>query len=334
MIVIGASAGGLEPLREILRSLPTDLHAAVLVVMHTSAESPGLLADIIARDAQLITFKAGDGMNINPGRIYVAPPDRHMLVNGGKIRLDRGPTENRHRPAINPLFRSAAAAYGPAVAAVVLSGYLDDGTLGLQAVKAHGGVAVVQDPDEAIAPSMPLNAIEHNEIDYLLASGDIAPLLVRLANGNGNMTAQKTTRKQTHGESRKPVEHAAASVFSCPDCHGVLLEVHEHGITQYRCRIGHVYSVDALVEGQRDAVERAMWAAVRSLEEDAELAQRIYEKAAMGDKRRAAEHFLRRTEVSRKNADVIRGILLGENSPVQKEPSVDETTEKVDDSAA
>ncbi len=314
----------------IVRGLPAGLNAAVFIVVHTASESPGLLAKILSRDGQIPAIKARDGMGIEPARIYVAPPDSHMLVDAGRVRLDRGPTENRYRPAIDPLFRSAAAAYGPAVVGVVLSGYLDDGTRGLQVIKAHGGTAVVQDPGDASVPSMPLNAIEHNVIDHRLPASEIAPLLVELADGSERMVAKKKAKANKEGL----VENAEPSVFSCPDCHGCLWKIDENGLTRFRCRIGHVYSMDSLLEAQRDSVERAMWAAVRSLEEDAELSQRMYQTAAGANHNRAAERFRKRTEYCREHADVIRGILLGNNSPVSEMPDVDEIAEKADDSAA
>src|SRR5439155_14810652 len=181
IVVVGASAGGVEALATLVSTLPPKLPAAIFVVLHISAHSPSFVSDILSRSGLLEAVQASDGMEIKHGRIYVAPPDHHMLVERGNVRVVRGPKENRHRPAVDPLFRSAAEAYGPRVVGVVLTGGLDDGTAGLLAVKRRGGIAVVQDPEEALYSSMPLSALTHVEVDYRLPLSGIGPLLVRLA---------------------------------------------------------------------------------------------------------------------------------------------------------
>src|SRR5947199_9158576 len=168
IIVVGASAGGVEALVTLARSLKRNLQAAVFVVLHMPAQSPSLLPEILGRAGPLKAVQATDDMQIEPGHIYVAPPDQHMLMELGKVRVVRGPKENRHRPAVDPLFRSAALAYGPRVIGVILTGALDDGTAGLQAVKRRGGITIVQDPDEAFYPGMPLSALQHVQVDYTL----------------------------------------------------------------------------------------------------------------------------------------------------------------------
>src|SRR6266581_9811031 len=181
IIVIGASAGGVEALLALTGTLPRDLPAAVFVVLHIPAQSPSALPSILGRAGALKVVHATDGAEIEHGRIYVAPPDHHIFVERGKVRIVRGPKENRHRPAIDPLFRSAAQAYGSRVVGVVLTGALDDGTAGLIALKRRGGIAVVQDPDEALFSGMPLSALANVEVDYRLPLSSIGPLLVRLA---------------------------------------------------------------------------------------------------------------------------------------------------------
>ena len=180
IIVIGGSAGGLEAMNAIVGGLPADLPAAVFVVLHTSPHSPGLLPEILNHRGPLPAAHARDGEPVTPGRIYVAPPDHHLLLEAGRVRVTRGPKENRFRPAVDPLFRSAALAYGPRVVGVVLSGWLDDGAAGLWAVKVRGGVAVVQDPDEAFARSMPESAMRQTRVDYRLRVADIAPTLAQV----------------------------------------------------------------------------------------------------------------------------------------------------------
>jgi two-component system chemotaxis response regulator CheB len=183
MIVIGASAGGIQALQEIVSALPRDFAACVLIVVHTAAED-GYLAQVLGRSSRLPSLRAEHGMRIDTGRLYVAPPDHHLTVVDSRALLSRGPKVNRHRPAIDPLFESAAEAYGNRLIGIVLSGYLDDGTAGLAAVKANGGIAIVQDPSEALAPNMPRNAMRKVKVDYCVPLAEIAPLLVRLVNGN------------------------------------------------------------------------------------------------------------------------------------------------------
>lgn len=183
VIVIGASSGGIDALRTIASQLPADLPAAICVVIHVAPESPGSLHELFTRSSKVPTSTASDGESLKPGHIYFAPPDHHLLIGPGTLRLTRGPKENRFRPAIDTLFRSAAQAYGPKVVGVVLSGDLDDGTAGLLAVKEFGGIAVVQDPEEALFPSMPRSAREHVKVDYCLPVAEIAPLLVSLSRG-------------------------------------------------------------------------------------------------------------------------------------------------------
>ena len=181
IIVMGASAGGIEAFREIIRALPRDFNASVFIVLHIPADSPSRLAPILGRDTDLTVTSARDGAAIEHGHIYVAPPDHHLLLEPDRMRVVRGPRENRHRPAIDPLFRSAARAFGPRVIGVLLSGLLDDGTNGLQVIHARGGVSIVQDPSEAEFSTMPHNAVEYDSPDYIVPVSDIGPLLVKLS---------------------------------------------------------------------------------------------------------------------------------------------------------
>lgn len=184
IIVIGTSAGGISALKELVSGLPRDLKAAVFVVLHVAPYSLGILPEILEREGPLPASNAIDWEKVEPGRIYVAPPDRHLqLEDSGHVRVTRGPRENRFRPAVDPLFRSAARAYGPRVIGVILTGWLDDGMAGLWAVKERGGTTVVQHPDDSFAPAMPLNAIRHVEVEHILALKEIGPLLARLTSG-------------------------------------------------------------------------------------------------------------------------------------------------------
>jgi two-component system chemotaxis response regulator CheB len=200
IIVVGASAGGVETLSILVGRIPTDLPAAVFIVLHIQPNRKSLLPELLARVARLRVAHAIDGEAIRYGHIYVAPPDRHLLVEPGYVHLSTGPRENFARPAVDPLFRSAALAYGPRVTAVVLSGTLSDGTAGLWEVKHRGGTAIVQHPGDAQFADMPQNAIRQVPIDYVLPISDIPALLVRLAYGQ---TDQKTPTISANGASKQ-----------------------------------------------------------------------------------------------------------------------------------
>src|SRR5215213_7659479 len=287
IIVIGASVGGIEALRAIAGGLPKDLPAAVFVVLHTSPEAPGILADILDRAGALPASFAVDGERILPGRIYVAPPDKHLVVEPNRVRLTRGPKENRFRPAVDPLFRSAAQVYGPRVIGVVLTGYLDDGTAGLWAVKQLGGTAIVQDPLEALAPSMPASAMRQVKVDYCLPVAEIAPQLVRLASRPLEEQGEYEVPKEMDIEVRIAGEETALdagvlklgepSNYACPECHGVLLQLKEEKRIRFRCHTGHAYSVDSLLAEVTENVEDSLWNAIRSLEESVLLMRHMAE---------------------------------------------------------
>jgi len=182
MIVIGASAGGIQVLQQILSGFPRDFGASVLIVIHTAARD-GHLSEVLARSAHMVATDAEHGKHIKRSQIYVAPPDHHFMVDDSHVVLSRGPKVNRHRPAIDPLFESAAKAFRKRLIGVVLTGYLDDGTAGLAAVKAYGGISVVQDPKDAVAPNMPRSALRNVSVDYCLPGSEIAPLLIQLVDG-------------------------------------------------------------------------------------------------------------------------------------------------------
>ena len=214
-IVIGTSSGGINALKELVAALPADLKASVFVALHVAPYSIGILPEILERAGRLPASNAKDWEGIEQGRIYVAPPDFHLMVEpSGHMRVTRGPRENRFRPAVDPLFRSAAHAFGPRVVGVILTGWLDDGTAGLWAVKERGGTAIVQHPDDCDAPAMPLNAIKHVEVDHIVPLKEIAPLLVRLTESPAGEKGErpvseemnievKLAARRVHGEDRR-----------------------------------------------------------------------------------------------------------------------------------
>jgi two-component system, chemotaxis family, protein-glutamate methylesterase/glutaminase len=291
VVAIGASAGGVEALREVLAGLPGDLPAVVLVVLHVSPRAPSVLPRILGRRCALPVEHARDGEAIVPGRVYVAPPDVHLLVRGGRVHLLHGPRENGMRPAVDPLFRTVARAYGGRAIGVVLSGTLDDGTLGLARIKERGGRAVVQDPDEALFDGMPRNAATRVAVDHVAVLADIPALLARLA--HDVTTNQGPTPMRDELESERDMEEidggarrnealgGRLSGITCPECHGALWQMEDVGGTaHYRCRVGHAYAEESLDEAKATSIEAALWTALTALEEQAALTWRMARRAA------------------------------------------------------
>jgi two-component system chemotaxis response regulator CheB len=266
IIVIGGSAGGVEALRKLVSSLPPDLKAAVFIVEHIPAWPPSKLPEILSRAGSLPAVHARDGAAIQTGVIYIAPPDHHLIVRQDHVHLERGPKENRHRPAINPLFRSAALAYGPRVIGVILTGSMDDGTLGLWEVKRRGGIAIVQDPAEAPYPDMPRNALQNVEVDYSVPVDEISPLLSTLsAQQIGEQKARETV----------PKSNSALTSLTCPECRGPIQQQTHGELVEFRCRVGHRYSAETFLAAHAETRERALWAAVVALEEGADVADTL-----------------------------------------------------------
>jgi two-component system, chemotaxis family, protein-glutamate methylesterase/glutaminase len=285
VVVIGASAGGLEALRQLVGGLPPDFDAPVCLVQHVAAESPGIIPDILDRAGPLPASLARSGDSLRPGHIYVAPPDRHLLLEPGRLRLTRGPRENRFRPAIDPLFRSAAQVYGPAAIGVILTGRLDDGAAGLWFIKQLGGVAIVQDPRDAPFPSMPQHAAAAVHVDYSVPIQEMAALLARLATTPAGEPVAAAAADRLGIEVRIAAGDNALdagvtrlggpSVYSCPDCHGVMLQIDEGGRVRFRCHTGHAYSVHSLLAAMYEGMEKSLWSAIRVFEEAELLMQHL-----------------------------------------------------------
>lgn len=319
IIVIGTSAGGVEALVALARSLPRKLAAAVFIVLHIPAHSPSMLPDILNRAGLLKTESATDNANIENGHIYIAPPNFHLLVERGHMRVVHGPKENRHRPAIDPLFHSAAQAYGPRVIGVILTGALDDGTAGLQTIKQCGGLAIVQDPQDALFPGMPTSALVHVKVDYTLPLNEIGPLLGRLSrvpsSGERAIAVSEGLNKELRVEQMDPAmmytsERAGKpSVFSCPDCGGVLWEVEEENILRFRCRVGHAFSIESMLSGQSESVETALWMALKTLQENADLTRRMAGHARSHGRLSLVQHYEGRLRKINKRIEIIASVL-------------------------
>jgi two-component system, chemotaxis family, protein-glutamate methylesterase/glutaminase len=321
IVVIGASAGGLKPARRLLSALPSDFPASIFLTLHTSAQAPGLLAEILDAAGPLLARFPSDGEIIQEGRVYVAPVDHHMLVDPGKVVVVRGPKENRFRPAIDPLFRSAAVHYGPRVIGVILSGMLDDGAAGLVAVRQCGGVAIVQDPREAEFPDMILNAQAAAAPQHCVPVAEMASLIAKLVKENVKMpTDESTTAARLRieadlaamrggGNKRELSKLGKLSTLVCPECNGALWEMEDAHILRYRCHIGHAYAAESLAADQTDALERALGIALRTLEDTASLSRRLAAEAQQHRRTRSHLLFLQRSEEAESNAEIIRNVL-------------------------
>lgn len=284
IVVVGASAGGIGALQELIPALPADFAGAVYVVQHMRAEADSVLPQLLQRRAALRVEWAEDGMPVEAGRVLLAPPDHHLLVEPQRLTVVQGPRENRHRPAIDPLFRSAAWAYGPRVVGVVLTGYLDDGTAGLWAIKSCGGVTVVQDPGDAQHRDMPANALLHNRVDHRLALGEIAPLLEQLVQatpGAARMAPEamplpdEIEAAKLGDDSDITALGGSPSAFTCPSCGGALWELAENGHLRYRCHTGHAYTQRSLMLDQDEAIEAALFSALRAVHEKSAALRRL-----------------------------------------------------------
>lgn len=266
IFVVGTSAGGVEALTQLVSSIPADFPGALFVVLHIPARTSSVLPAILARVGHLPASHPADGEKIEPGKIYVAPPDHHLLIERDHIRLTLGPKEQHHRPCINVMFRSAAEAYGQRVTGVILTGELDDGTAGLWEVKRRGGLAVIQDPDGAPFPSMPLSALRDVSADYVVKLREMGPLLTRLASENGLASVPRTEVVSTN---RKMTD------LTCPDCKGTIWVSEKGPGREYRCRVGHTFSPRSMLSEHAASQEKALYSALVSLEEGASLAVQL-----------------------------------------------------------
>lgn len=316
VIVVGASSGGVQALTEIASGLQPDLSAAVFVVLHVPPDAPSQLPAILNRAGPLPAAHAVDGEPIRRGRIYVAPPGLQTYVEKGRIRVRRGPRENAHRPAIDPLFRTAAHHYGKRVIGVVLSGALDDGAAGLAAVKKGGGLAIVQDPADAAVPDMPMHALEAANVDHCLPLAGIAPLLLRLVKTMvdattlpGEVPLETVEEAPVGNEAMRSDQLGPPSNFTCPDCQGTLYEIDDGTTVRFRCRVGHGYSAETMIGAQGDGVERALWAALRALEERSALMKKLASYARRRGHDAIAESFDQRSDRIENDVRVLHGVI-------------------------
>jgi two-component system chemotaxis response regulator CheB len=314
VILIGASAGGVSALSQLVKGLPADFPAAVFVVLHLSPYGKSAMPAILSRAGLLPALHPRDEDPVQEGRIYVAPPDHHLILEDGRVRLSHGPTENAQRPAVDVLFRTGAQSYGRRAVAVVLTGNLDDGTAGLAVVKRYGGIAVVQDPEDADYPSMPTCALYNVDVDHVAPLADIPGLLVNLVNQPVEDPApnpEGRDMKEENDLGDDPEEEGVPSDLTCPACGGSLRESRVETVVHFRCRTGHAYSPESLLAKQTDVVEEALWAAMRALEENAALARRMERRMRQLRQNGPGieERYSRRAEEAEQHAAVLRRLL-------------------------
>jgi two-component system, chemotaxis family, protein-glutamate methylesterase/glutaminase len=337
LIVVGASAGGVKPLQTLVAALPEDLKAAVLIVLHLGADTRSYLPQILQRKTGLPVAAANDNEQIRPSRIYVARPDEHLVVEGDRLRNTRGPKENRVRPAIDALFRSAAYTHSEQVIGVILSGTQDDGTAGLWSVKDRGGIAMVQDPADAEFDSMPRSAMEYVKVDHVASASQLGPLIVKATQmekrdepGPKSKEMEIETRIATESRALQLgiMELGPMTPYTCPECHGVLVQLKEGGIPRFRCHTGHAYSLNSLLAEVTHYVEDALWNGMRAIEESmillGHLARHIRADTTKDPK--IADLLEQQAKDAEKRVDAVRKALMTHESP--SEDNVVELSEK------
>jgi two-component system chemotaxis response regulator CheB len=329
IVVIGASAGGVQALIQLVRGLPPDFPAAVFVVLHMGPSATSRLSEILSRSGPLEAINATDGSPIEPGCIVIAPPDFHLVVRPGRVELSRGPRENHTRPAIDPLFRSAARAYGNRVIGVVLSGALYDGTAGLLAIQARGGTTIVQDPQDAAVESMPSTALRLVDADHVLPAAEIGPVLDRLAREPlpepGRATAMTEVDTQITSVIQQDIHELAANlrpheltIYTCPDCGGTLWQGQTGEWVSFHCHVGHAYAPEVLLGQKSEELEAALWTCVRLLTEKATLTQQLAARTAARGDSDIASRIAEQARLDEHYSQLIRDLVEASPNPISQ----------------
>jgi two-component system, chemotaxis family, protein-glutamate methylesterase/glutaminase len=320
LVAIGASAGGLQALLRLVRALPHGFDAPILVAMHLPPNVPSALSTVVGRATDMLTSFATQGMPVAPGTITIAPPGAHLLLNDGTVALSAGPKEHGERPSIDPLFRSAAESYGAGVIGVLLSGSLDDGVAGLARIVAEGGTAMVQSPDDAVHPSMPLQALRRVRVDESLPADELGrAIAMRISekelamslNDDGPVGGPNDDGP-FGGPEEKLIEEMpkdASTGLTCPACGGAIWELRNDGVTVLRCHVGHAYGLESFAEAQIVDTEAALWEAVRALEERRALLTRMADSAERGNRMLSARHLRSAAADLEAKADTVRGLV-------------------------
>ncbi len=320
IIVIGASAGGLTAFETLVSQLPSNIPAAIFIVWHISPDYPSILPEILARASLLPVAHAIEREPLKPGRIYVAPPDHHLLVEPGYVRLSRGPRENRFRPAIDVLFRSAARYYGSRVIGVVLSGSLDDGAAGLYAIKQQGGIAVVQDPSDALHSSMPRAAMKAVAVDHCVPIIEMGALLAHLVDKaipveevnpvSDKMDIEVGVAREDNGLEMGIIKLGDFSPYTCPECHGVLMQLKEGNLIRFRCHTGHAYSLNTLLTEVTQSIEETLWDGIRTIEASEMLMIHTAKHLREMNEHEAADLLLQKAEDAKRRANLVRQAVM------------------------
>ncbi len=320
IIVIGTSAGGLEALKQLVADLPANLPAAVFIVWHVAPQYPSFLPQILQKVCALPVRHAKSNETIQAGQVYVAPPDHHLLIERGCVQVTKGPKENRFRPSVDVLFRSAAVAYGAQVVGVILTGYLNDGASGVYGVKQQGGKVVIQDPVDARHASMPLEAMKAVVVDYCVPLKEIGALLGHLAKEavaekeenpvSEQMKLEVAIARQDRAFESGIMKLGQISPYTCPECHGVLLQLQEGKMIRFRCHTGHAYSLNALLSEVTESIEASLWATLRGIEESELLMNHIAEHLGEANEPETAELFLQKSQNVKKQAELVRQAVM------------------------
>lgn len=318
IVVIGTSAGGVHALNQLIEHLPKYIDVSFFVVLHLAPFAHSSLPDILNRHSHYKALHPRDGEKIKPKHIYIAPPDYHLLIEDGHVMVKKGPKENRFRPSIDALFRSAAYSCGNRVIGIVLTGMLNDGTSGMWAIKRLGGVTIVQDPEEALYPSMPQNVLEEVEVDHIVSLDKIGDLLSQLTAAPlhdqpqissaeiKRMESEVNIAAQKNSFDMNIIETGTPSPLTCPECNGALTEIKENGIRRYRCHTGHAFTSSTLLEGVTTCIEEDLWRVIRGMEEAIMILEATAKNYTDTGKPDNAKTFLQEAESIRKRAKVIR----------------------------
>lgn len=315
IVVIGGSTGGFEAFKTIVQGLPPDLDASIFIVWHMSPNLRGILPEVLNKLNTIKASHAYDHELIETNHIYVAPPDHHLLIEEGRMRVTHGPKENRFRPALDPLFRSAAYAYGKRVIGVILSGGLDDGTAGLWRIKFSGGIAMVQDPADAEASSMPENALREVEIDHCVPVSDIPNLLVKLSQefieNTDTMKDEKTKIEINIASEENALQNGSLDIgvlspFTCPECQGVLSKIIDGDLARFRCHTGHAYSSDTLIASVTEKIEDSLYSAIRGMDESILLLNHIGDHYAEANSPKLAAVYFKKANEAMERSNLVR----------------------------
>lgn len=319
LVVVGASAGGVETLQQLVSHLPEEIPGTIFIVNHVYPYAKSVLPEILTRAGVLPAKHPVDREIFQPGHIYIAPPNHHMLIEGDHIRLTEGPKENRHRPAIDPLFRSAAREHQSKVIGIILSGTLDDGVLGMVAINTYGGTTICQSPEEAIFPEMPENVLEELDVDYVMPVKQIAGQLVYLMQHPVEQPSHTPPNEERlYAANTKEIDMSALEemgndvAYICPDCGGHLWALDDGKVTHYRCHVGHSYSAKTLYASQSERVEEAFWITLRTLKEKAYMARQMAQRARLRNHNTAAQDYEHEADLAEQQAQLVRSVLVGD----------------------